>query len=131
MNNINQKARELRKNMTPQERKLWNILKNRQFYGYRFRRQFPIGKYVADFVLDQEMKANISGEVEEESVQEPIADFVKIIIHAAKSMIMLERPLKKDKKLQDFVEYIVLDNKINRYVDPDTSLYSINHFVLE
>ena len=50
MNEINQKARDLRKNMTSQERKLWNILKNRQFYGYRFRRQFPIGKYIVDFV---------------------------------------------------------------------------------
>ena len=88
-------------------------------------------EYVADFVLDKEMKANISGEVEEEAVQEPIADFAKIVIHATKSMVMLERPLKKDKNLQGFVEYIVLDNKINRYVDPDTGLYSINHFVLE
>ena len=50
MNEINHKAGDLRKNMTPQERKLWNILKNRQFYGYRFRRQFPIGKYIVDFV---------------------------------------------------------------------------------
>ena len=50
MNDLNQKARELRKNMTPQERKLWNILKNRQFYGYRFRRQFPIERYIVDFV---------------------------------------------------------------------------------
>ena len=50
MNEINQNARELRKNMTPQERKLWNIIKNKQFYGYRFRRQFPIGRYIVDFV---------------------------------------------------------------------------------
>ena len=50
MNDINQKARELRKNMTSQERKLWNIIKNRQFYGHRFRRQFPIGNYIVDFV---------------------------------------------------------------------------------
>ena len=50
MNDINQKARELRKNMTKQERKLWTLLKNRQFYGYRFRRQFPIGFYIVDFV---------------------------------------------------------------------------------
>ena len=85
----------------------------------------------ADFVLDKEMKANISGEVEEEAVQEPVVDFAKIVIHATKSMVMLERPLKKDKNLQSFVEYIVLDNKINRYIDPDTGLYSINHFVLE
>lgn len=50
MNDINFKARILRKNMTPQERKLWNIIKNRQFYGFRFRRQFPIGNYIVDFV---------------------------------------------------------------------------------
>ena len=36
--------------MTLQERKLWNVIKNRQFFGYRFRRQFPIGKYIVDFV---------------------------------------------------------------------------------
>lgn len=49
MNKI-EKSRELRKNMTNQERKLWNILRNRQFYNFRFRRQFPIGNYIADFV---------------------------------------------------------------------------------
>ena len=36
--------------MTPQERKLWNIIKNNQFYGFRFRRQFPIDMYIVDFV---------------------------------------------------------------------------------
>ena len=50
MNYQNENARKLRKNMTPQERKIWSIIKNRQFYGYRFRRQFPIGKYIVDFV---------------------------------------------------------------------------------
>ena len=41
-------ARELRKNSTPQERKLWGFLKSSKFYGYKFRRQFPIGDYIAD-----------------------------------------------------------------------------------
>ncbi len=45
-----EKSRQLRKNMTPQERKLWYIIRNRQFYGYRFRRQFPIGQYIVDFI---------------------------------------------------------------------------------
>lgn len=49
MNKI-EKSRELRKNLTKQERKLWNILRNRQFYNFRFRRKFPIGNYIADFV---------------------------------------------------------------------------------
>ena len=43
-------SRQLRKNMTPQERKLWYIIRNRQFYGYRFRRQFPFGQYIVDFI---------------------------------------------------------------------------------
>jgi len=45
-----EKSRQLRKNMTPQERKLWYIIRNRQFYGYRFRRQFPLGQYIVDFI---------------------------------------------------------------------------------
>ena len=43
-------ARELRKNMTPQERKLWNKIRNKQFYNLSFRRQYPIGEYIVDFI---------------------------------------------------------------------------------
>ena len=50
INNRTEKSRQLRKNMTSQERKLWSIIRNRQFFGYRFRRQFPIGHYIVDFV---------------------------------------------------------------------------------
>lgn len=42
-------ARELRKNSTPWERKLWSFLKSSKFYGFKFRRQFPIGPYIVDF----------------------------------------------------------------------------------
>ena len=45
-------AKILRKNMTKQERKLWNILRNNQFHGLKFRRQVPIGNYVVDFVCE-------------------------------------------------------------------------------
>lgn len=43
-------ARILRKNLTSQEKTLWNILRNHQFYGYEFRRQYPIANYIADFI---------------------------------------------------------------------------------
>ena len=45
-----EKAKYLRKNMTPQERKLWQLLRNHQFYGYEIRRQYPIDKYIVDFI---------------------------------------------------------------------------------
>lgn len=45
-----QNARSLRKNLTDSEQKLWQQLRKRQLNGYRFRRQYPIGKYIVDFV---------------------------------------------------------------------------------
>ena len=44
------RARELRKNTTPQEQKLWDILRKKNFHGLKFTRQFPIGNYIVDFV---------------------------------------------------------------------------------
>ena len=42
-------ARELRREMTDEERLLWSYLRRKQFAGRRFRRQQPVGPYVVDF----------------------------------------------------------------------------------
>jgi very-short-patch-repair endonuclease len=39
--------------MTQLERKLWRILRSRQIDGHRFRRQAPLGRYIADFVCNE------------------------------------------------------------------------------
>jgi len=44
------RSRILRNNSTDAERFLWQRLRGRQIGGYRFRRQVPIGSYIADFV---------------------------------------------------------------------------------
>ena len=44
-----ERARQLRREMTVAERKLWHALKGRQLSGHRFRRQHPFGPYIADF----------------------------------------------------------------------------------
>lgn len=43
-------ARSLRKSMTAEEQQLWKLLRKHQLNGHRFRRQMPIGRYIADFV---------------------------------------------------------------------------------
>jgi very-short-patch-repair endonuclease len=43
-------AKTLRKQMTDAERLLWKHLRNRQLVGCKFRRQHPIGPFIADFV---------------------------------------------------------------------------------
>jgi very-short-patch-repair endonuclease len=48
--------------MTWQERLLWSILRNRNFLGYKFRRQMIIGNYVVDFVcLEQRLIVELDG----------------------------------------------------------------------
>ena len=42
-------ARDLRTNATDAERRLWRHLKGRQLCGLKFRRQFAIAGFVADF----------------------------------------------------------------------------------
>ena len=41
--------RSLRTNGTMEEAMMWNVLKNRQVSGVRFRRQFSVGAYILDF----------------------------------------------------------------------------------
>ena len=41
----------LRANQTDAERLLWKYLRNRQVDHHKFRRQVPLGDYVADFVF--------------------------------------------------------------------------------
>ena len=42
-------ARQLRCKQTDAERALWSRLRNRRLNGAKFRRQHPIGRYIADF----------------------------------------------------------------------------------
>ena len=44
------RARTLRRRMTEAAKRLWQVLRSRQTQRYRFRRQVPIGRFVADFV---------------------------------------------------------------------------------
>lgn len=46
-------AKTLRRSQTKAERLLWSELRNRKFEGVKFRRQHPIGKYIADFYCNE------------------------------------------------------------------------------
>jgi len=48
------RARELRHTQTDAEKKLWDRLKGGQLHGVKFRRQFPIGSFFADFCAPKE-----------------------------------------------------------------------------
>lgn len=58
---LTEKSRQLRKNQTDAEQKIWGGLKHRQILGIKFRRQYIIAPYIVDFVS---LSANIVIEID-------------------------------------------------------------------
>ena len=55
-------AKKLRKEMTDVENRLWFRLRDRRLENLKFRRQMPIGPYVADFIyLEQRVIVELDG----------------------------------------------------------------------
>ena len=43
-------AKALRKRLTDAERLLWRHLRNRELGGWKFKRQYPVGPFIVDFI---------------------------------------------------------------------------------
>jgi UDP-N-acetylmuramoylalanine-D-glutamate ligase/very-short-patch-repair endonuclease len=66
-----QMARELRKRATPPEQLLWELLRNRRLSGLKFRRQHPLGGFVADFYCAAaQLIIELDGAVHQEPTQQ-------------------------------------------------------------
>ena len=60
----------LRKEMTPAEIRLWNVLKGRQLDGQKFRRQQSLGPYVVDFYCpEKNLVIELDGEVHNDGMR--------------------------------------------------------------
>ena len=65
------RARELRRNATKAEAAMWDLLRHRRLRGLKFRRQFPIATFVADFCCySHRLIVELDGEVHEQPAQE-------------------------------------------------------------
>lgn len=59
---LKQAARNLRRNHTDAEARLWYYMRGRRLAGYKFRRQHPIGPYIVDFVcLERRLVVELDG----------------------------------------------------------------------
>jgi very-short-patch-repair endonuclease len=75
------RARSLRRNQTLAEKRLWGYLRNSRLQGYKFNRQVPVGKYIADFLcfeamLIVEVDGATHGDVDEISYDEKRTAFL-------------------------------------------------------
>jgi len=56
------RARHMRHEPTDAERKFWVAVRGRRFGGYKFKRQYPVGRYIVDFVcLERHLIVELDG----------------------------------------------------------------------
>lgn len=68
-------ARHLRVHGTDAERKLWPELRDRRLAGAKFRRQHPLGPYVADFFcIEARLVIEVDGGQHAESAHDAVRD---------------------------------------------------------
>ena len=59
-------SKELRRNQTPVENELWEKLRDKRLCGLKFRRQYAIGRYIADFYCSKAyLVIEIDGKIHE------------------------------------------------------------------
>ncbi len=68
-------ARVLRQRSTDAERIMWRLLRDRQLDGVKFRRQVPIGPFIADFAsIEQQLVIELDGGQHAESLSDAKRD---------------------------------------------------------
>lgn len=64
------RARELRRAMTPAEKKLWQRIRYRQLRGAQFRKQHAVGTYILDFFCAKaKLVVEVDGDTHAEQVE--------------------------------------------------------------
>lgn len=87
----------------------------------------------SDFVLDKAVtqSADNISQMQNENEQTYIIGIEDIIDNAIDYIFLYEKPLASDSELQFHVSNIAgTKYKITRYIDPETGLSSINHFII-
>src|SRR5215213_6146259 len=60
-------AREMRSNSTPAENHLWQRLRKEQILGFKFRRQYPIDRFIVDFYsTEARLVIEVDGSIHDE-----------------------------------------------------------------
>ncbi|MBQ9238641.1 MAG: hypothetical protein IJ191_04900 [Treponema sp.] len=85
----------------------------------------------ADFVVDRAQDTENDGVVALEMAQETEENMALLLCAAARYLVELDEPLPRDAALFSHVQAICAPHRIAHYVDPETGLRSINHFILQ
>lgn len=82
-------------------------------------------------VINRLQKADTEEGLVTESVEDNFSDTDEILLKTISYILMLDGSVEKDAALFTHIKQMLNGNKIHRYADSETGLFSINHFVIE
>ena len=90
---LHQRAREMRRNPTEPEKRLWRNLSNSQLAGLKFRRQEVIGPFIADFMcpgraLIVEVDGDTHDEAKDRLRDDELAEFGFLVLRVTNGDVM-------------------------------------------
>ena len=101
---VNIRARELRRNLTEAEGRLWSRLRNRQLGGLKFRRQHPIGPFIADFYCaEYRLVIEIDGDIHETQTEQDLARTMQFEDHGFRVIRF------RNSQVEDEIELVLTD----------------------
>lgn len=88
-------------------------------------------EYQTNIVIDKAITAEIDGMLKTEEEQNIISGIDTFIDNTITLSLNLDGGLSKTADLFEYAKKIGNPHKVTRYADPDTGLYSINHFYIQ
>ncbi len=89
-----QTARDLRRSQTAAEETLWELLRTKKLHGLKFRRQHPLGQFVADFYCPElRLVIELDGGVHKETVEQDRARDEAITRHNVRVVRLKNREI--------------------------------------
>jgi very-short-patch-repair endonuclease len=79
---VRTRAKQLRHELTPAEVLLWEALRNRRLNGLKFKRQHPLGPYIADFFCTEYcLVVELDGGIHDETAEDDAIRTSQLIDH--------------------------------------------------
>jgi len=74
-NLLQERARQMRREPTEAEKRLWRLLRDRQLGAFKFRRQEPLGRYIVEFVcFERKLIVEVDGGQHADSAYDALRD---------------------------------------------------------
>jgi len=83
-----------------------------------------------DIVIEKAQVADLTGAISEENNEIDVGEVKSVINDTVSYILCTEGAFSKNSDLQKHVNQMMKGRKFHRYLDPETGLQSVNHFVL-